>query len=242
MSGKLQYFTLFLVGGLIITQIYIWSIVPQTKQDTNQTISRTPAQEIVVSNDAFQDRLKAQLTNLQQQFTTEQIALHEQLNTLQEVLQAHIDEREAELSDASAALDSWSDMSAESSEAPVTTEDLNLHIAKADFSQEEAVASQLNAEEADPHWSGWAEAEVRAAIETDTSINAQLINVECRSSFCRVDGEFGDSDVRGQLISKLMALVPWEAQAFYHGDELEGVTGALYIMKEGATEPQNRQY
>jgi hypothetical protein len=33
-----------------------------------------------------------------------------------------------------------------------------------------------------------------------------------------------------------MALVPWKTHAFFHGDDEESVTGALYIMKEGVTD------
>jgi hypothetical protein len=241
MSKNLHYYTVLIGGGVMITLGYVWSTLPYTKQDTDRAISHTTTQAIATLNDVYLDKLKEQLNNLQQQFATEQVVLHEQINTLQDALEALVEKSETEQNEASPSIDPLLDTISSSHEDHITAQELSRRIAKADFSQQEAIASQLNAEEVDPHWSGWAEAEIRAAIETDVSLNTQLLNVVCRSTFCRVEAAFGDSDTRGQFISKLMALVPWEAQAFYHGDESEGVTGALYIMKEGATEPENIQ-
>lgn len=241
MSKTLFYSAGLIGGSLILALVYIWSIQPDTKQDTAQVSSRYPTQDVVTSNDVSREMLNEKIDSLLQRFTKEQKALREQLDALQATLQAHIEESETAQNTSALDADSWPEERVESYREPITAQELRTRIAQADFSQEEAIASQLDAEEADPDWSDQAEAEIRAAFQINGNLNAQLNNVVCRSTFCRIEGTFGDADSRNRSISELMALVPWEAQAFYHGDEQEGVTGAIYILREGVTELPNIQ-
>jgi hypothetical protein len=236
MSRNLLYSTGLIGASFIITLLYIWSIQHNAKQDTAQTGNRPYMQDIAVSIDDTGNILNARLESLQQQFTAEQVKLREQLETLQIAIQNHIEESKAAQSDASMAADTSTDEFLGSYQEPMTAQALNTRIAQADFTQEEAITSLLDAEEADPDWSDQAEAEIRTAFETDGNLNAQLVNIECRSTYCRVEGIFGDSEARDRSISQLMGLIPWEAQAFYHGDEQAGVTGSVYILRDRVTE------
>jgi hypothetical protein len=239
MSRNLLYSTGLIGASLIITLLYIWSIQHDAKHDTAQTGNPPYMQDIAVSIDDTANSLNARLESLeslQQQFTAEQVKLREQLETLQTSLQNYIEESNAAQSDASMATSTSTDEFLGSYQEPMTAQALSTLIAQADFTQEEAITSLLNAEEADPDWSDQAEAEIRAAFETDGNLNAQLVNIECRSTYCRVEGIFGDTEARDRSISQLMSLMPWKTQAFYHGDEQEGVTGSVYVLRDSVTE------
>jgi predicted XRE-type DNA-binding protein len=240
MSKLLPYIVGLLSGSLLIAILYLGYLQPNTQQVTDQTDSQTPMQASEGMHNDYQDRLIEQLKYMVQQSAVEQATISKQLETLQKAFQSHIEKIETQqYEEVTLGVDSEPDVFAETYQEPVTEQELRRHIVQSDFLQQEAIASQLDIEEVDPEWSSWAEAEIRAAFETNVDLSAQLANIVCLTTFCRVEGDFGDSDIRGGFISELMALVPWETQAFFHGDDLESATGVLYIMKEGVTELPN---
>jgi hypothetical protein len=239
MSRKFVNILGLLGGVLLFAQVYTWSMQQGEKNDSVQSIGQTAANEITTTSRLHQERIKQQFDDLKLLHTAEQTILREQLSTLQQALQSHIDKSETPLYLASRNVDSDSDVFSETYSETNTLQELDAKIAQSDYQQQELIISQLDLEEVDPEWSGWAEAGLRASLESNVSLNARLSNLVCYTTFCRVEGEFGDSASQGELISELMALVPWEAQAFFQGDIEESSTGSLYILKEGVTEYPN---
>jgi uncharacterized coiled-coil protein SlyX len=239
MLKLLPYIVGLLFSILMITLISVWLTEPNTKQVTDQTDSRTSTINIKETRNNRQDKVIEQLWHMLHQSAVERETLTNQLDMLQKAVQAHIEESKSDQYKVSHGVDSDPDSFTETYQEPLTAQALRLQIAQSDFLEQQAITSQLDVEEVDPEWSSWAEAEIRAVFDGDIEISKQLTNIVCLTTFCRVEGDFGELDIRGEFITKLMALVPWETHAFFHGDDVESITGALYIMKEGVTDLPN---
>lgn len=110
MPRKFSY-SLEIIGyTLMIVMLYIWSMHPDTKQDSNRTGSHTSFSQATISaHGVHPGKTDEQLKIVQQKFIVEQIALREQLEKLRKTLQAHVDESEAALNDAYLTVNSESD-------------------------------------------------------------------------------------------------------------------------------------
>jgi hypothetical protein len=235
MQIKTITYTLLLSGCLVGAGYLIGSL--QTGNDIQDIQSNSSG--VTRENDrgeAAIDELNARMLRLEQQLSADRQELQEQMTLLQETMQIYLESGSS--SKNSIAIASAPEVEDAQQDAQGMMSEISLaeHIAEQDFHQREELARVLDAEEADSEWSGRAESEIRMSIDSSESLNAQITLVECRSTYCRIDGVFGDTDARNQLIAQLMALMPWETEAFYQGAAEGDGTGALYILKEGASQ------
>ena len=96
----------------------------------------------------------------------------------------------------------------------------------------DAVEDQLDIEEVDAEWSGWASEEISRNFTSFEIDGGYLVDTECRSSICRVELDFSSSSSRDEGIKVLPNLSGWDGQGFFQviGDDELGVVA--YYARE----------
>lgn len=199
--------------------------VPSALITSHQTIDATAQRNLVGSLEATSKQLKL----LTERFSESQQTLQRRMDALETTVR--------NLPKAGAGLNPSENVRADPEEwaqESLSHEERLVREAEEEYRQGAAKSSQLENEDIDYTWSSAAEDQIIRNFEADRKFDLQGFDVICRATHCTVRGEFGDSKTRQEKISWLMTLIPWDTTSFYHGDDMEGTTGALYVMRSQA--------
>lgn len=222
MSRKFSYAMGLAWGGLVLAVGFVWFTLSNAKPNMVQMGDSKLERTLISSSNVPKERMQNQLEQLRQQYSAEQKAVRKQMESLKQALGSHI----ALTEHASIADDTdpaWE---------VIDEQERRELIAGEERAQQDELVSHLEAEDVDERWSSWAKAEIGTAFDMVEDTNIGIYDIECRSTFCRVEVAFDDVKTIDQAVAHLMTFVPWPAQAFYHRDDEEGATGSLYIYRE----------
>ncbi|MEW6382250.1 MAG: hypothetical protein AB1611_22020 [bacterium] len=95
---------------------------------------------------------------------------------------------------------------------------------------------KLQAEPVDSEWSDWAEKEL-SKKERDSNKDFKVVNLDCHSTFCRVDLEFNVDLNKEEELGKLQDIIPWNGELFIHVDDVDNGQAIIYVSREGHSLP-----
>lgn len=211
----MKFYILIAILGGITMLLTLYFDVPSTVTSSNQIVTAKTQREF---NDSFEATRK-QLGMLTEQVSKSQQAFQRRIDTLEKTLQ-----------NLSKTADSETDSKLLGVE-PLSREERLKRQAETKYRQRAEKTALLESEEVDYSWSSQAEEQIIHNFESDKQLDTREFDVMCRATHCSVTGEFGDPETRQQKINWLMTLIPWNTSSFYHGDDIEGTTGSLYVMR-----------
>jgi hypothetical protein len=122
-----------------------------------------------------------------------------------------------------------------------TNQDVELQPYQQKMAEKEMISAQLNTldqqlqyEEPDPGWSYWAQNEILNSINNKQYVGVNVIANDCRSTMCRFQIQFDNTQIRDTAVGDIPTLVPWDSQGFFHADEDDPLNLVLYVSREGA--------
>lgn len=149
-------------------------------------------------------------------------------------LRSRLSQLEQKLSQLTAAVPSASATS--SPEAPAAPPPSASEVMRSEHKQRALVVQRLAEEPIDPAWQPATEAKIAQALKASPEPDAIVLGTSCRSSHCSVqlNLEAMAPDDRPLAINRMLAALPWEAQAFYQPSNADDTAlGAMYITREG---------
>ncbi len=122
-----------------------------------------------------------------------------------------------------------------------TDQDVELQPYQQKMAEQEMISAQINTldqqlqyEEPDPGWSYWAQNEILNSINNKQYVGVNVIANDCRSTMCRFQIQFDNTEIRDTALGDIPTLVPWDSQGFFHADEDDPLNLVLYVSREGA--------
>lgn len=223
------YSKLVVSGGIILGLGMVWYAQLDSHKPNSIATEHRLKNKINASFNNFQNSTQQQLDNL----IEKQNSLSNEVSELRELVHAYVENKDTVNQQTSSEVSN-----SEPEQEIVSEEEFTARLELAEQEQQNEIVSRLELEESDPDWSIWAETEIMTAFESSETVDATLYTTKCHTSFCRVEGTFGNAETRDNTITNLMTHIPWEAQAFFYEDESGGNSSALYIMREGYSESQ----
>jgi len=221
-------FTVSIIGFMCGLAI-LW--VATNNNDSGPTKSQVlkPAPTATSTNSPYLELYRDEVSNLQQELKSLQI----QLNDLQQTRRHNQDENSQ--------LEHESQESYQEDITADTNQDVELQSYLQKQLEQERVTAQINTleqqlqyEEPDPGWSNWAQNEIMNNISNKQYAGVNVVGNECRSTLCRFQFQFDDTEIRDTAVGDIPTLVPWDSQGFFHADEEDPLNLVLYISREGA--------
>ena len=138
----------------------------------------------------------------------------------------------------------------ENSEAPIWDDEADISVltpeeesARAEAQtklQLDLLESMLLEEEIDPQWASVAQLSVAEVFQGEEIAGVQLVNVECRTTLCRIELSLDGSTSPEDSFRNLIHIRPWQGQSFARTDH-EGDYTEVYLVREGHSLPQSME-
>jgi hypothetical protein len=90
----------------------------------------------------------------------------------------------------------------------------------------------------DPAWASEASAAVSASLAGVVEQGKGSLDIECRSSMCRLRVEFVHLDARSEVMSGLPTTLPWTSEGFYHAEDGHPERVEVFVAREGMSLPR----
>jgi hypothetical protein len=152
-------------------------------------------------------------------------------------LESALDELKANQNQKSA--DAGSDLngSVDQENAAIETHEMVREKAKSQIkAQLDFMQEKLQSEPVDVKWADSAAAALYKSVQTNTTGDFAIIKTNFRSTFGRVDLAFNPA-LGEESFKKLTALIPWNAEVYFHADDIKSGKAAAYIARQDHSLP-----
>jgi hypothetical protein len=106
--------------------------------------------------------------------------------------------------------------------------------------QLEAFECTLVEEDADPGWASAAQRALQEALHSETIAGLHLVQVDCRTSLCRLELALDSARSPGESLEQLIHFARWEGAGFAQIDDASD-TAVVYLSREGYGFSQARE-
>ncbi len=215
--------------GFICGLAILW--IATNNNDSVPTKSQTliPTPKAITTNNSDLELYRDEISYLQQDLKS----LQKQLNDLQQATQKN----QAENTE----LEHESQESYQETTSADTNQNVELQPYLQKQLEQERITAQINTleqqlqyEDPDPGWSNWAQNEIMNNISNKQYAGVSVVGNECRSTMCRFQFQFDDTEIRDTAVGDIPTLVPWDSQGFFHVDEDDPLNLILYVSREGS--------
>lgn len=90
----------------------------------------------------------------------------------------------------------------------------------------------------DAAWASEASAAVSASLVGVVDDGKGSLDIECRSSMCRVQVDFVNLDARSEVMSGLPNTLPWTSEGFFHAEDGHPERVEVFVAREGMSLPR----
>jgi hypothetical protein len=214
--------------GFICGLAILWIATNNSDSDSTKSLALKPTPKATTTNNSDLELYRDEVSYLQQDINS----LQKQLNDLQQATKQN--------QAASKKLANESQESYQETHAADTNQDVELQPDLQQQREKEKITAQINTleqqlqyEEPDPGWSIWAQDEIMNNISNKQYSGVSVVGNECRSTMCRFQFQFDDTEIRDTTVGDISSLVPWDSQGFFHTDENDPLNLVVYISREG---------
>ena len=103
--------------------------------------------------------------------------------------------------------------------------------------QVELMNATLDVEDADPEWAEAAVTDLFDAFRADSTGIVELVDAECRSTFCRFELVF-DYEEPEESFRHLQGLIPWDGEAFFQVEDIATGEAVVFLAREEFSLPR----